>query len=402
MHFDVGNDLSIQGVRYLILGSILYEDRAQGDEWEEYRLLNHEKRTESWLSYDTGNEEYEMSFAVSTPTPPEGFTLVDSGTQVVRGCGGDVDVDQGETAQYETWEDAEGEHTYSVERWSDETEYSRGMYVQPTDIMDLGPSPDARRSKKGAGVFGVVCALCLGLFALIFAGIGSIDGKYTDVNKLLSADSLNYTLVEDSDAASSPTPESGSNDVTVYTTQMSVDDASKDIINKLEGNVTSAKEDDDKRTVAILTNNEYVLVYEDAGEDGMAIDDTEDPDASKDSDDAAASQASAPADDAAAETKPALGRTLVQVSSRQYAYSTDRRPYHSRYHSYLWYRLFYRARAFSEDNKKYMNSESSYSNYNGETSVDSSSSSYETYADSIRQQSAAAKSSSGGGTSHGK
>ncbi len=398
MHFDVGNDLSIQGVRYLILGSILYEDRAQGDEWEEYRLRNHENKTESWLSYDTGNEEYEMSFAVSTSTPPEGFTLVDSGTQVVRGCGGDVDVDPGETAQYETWEDAEGEHTYSVERWSDETEYSRGMYVQLTDIMDLGPSPDAKRPKTGIGGFVVACVLGL---VLLFSSLHG-NSNDTDVNKLLSGDSSNYTLVTDDGSASSSTAVSGLNDVTVYTTPKSVDAASKDIINKLEGNVTSAKEDDDKKTVAILTNNEYVLVYDDAGEDGSAVDEAEDPEANKDAGAGVESQASASADAAAADTKAALGRTLVQVSSRRYAYSNDRRPYHSRYHSYLWYRRFYRALAFDDDNKKYAGTESSYSSYNGETTVDSSSSSYETYANSIRQESAAAKKSSGGGTSHGK
>ena len=113
MKFDVGNDLRIQGVRDLVLGSILYEDRASNDRWEEYRLLNHDNRSESWLSYDEGNQEYEMSFMCNESTPPEGFRLVDSGTQVVRGRSGSVDVDRGETAQYETWEDAEELHTSS-------------------------------------------------------------------------------------------------------------------------------------------------------------------------------------------------------------------------------------------------------------------------------------------------
>ncbi len=413
MRYNVGNDLSIQGVRYLILGSILYRDNAQGDEWEEYRLRNHDDRSESWLSIDMGNQEFEMSFMVGTSKAPDGFKLVDSGTQVVRGRAGSVDVDMGETAQYETWEDASGEHTYSVERWSDEVEYSRGMYVALDDIKDLGPSPDAKKAKSSSSggfgfIIGVLVAAAIGLSALFVGG----GGNNTDVAKLLRG-SGEYTLVEEAS--------DGSEDVVVYATTKSVDAASKDIINKLEGEVQSVKEDEEGTTVALLTNNEYILVYEDAGKDDLDDGDdvqvtneeqaktpnTGEAEAQDENDEESAAKDTVTSNDASAQSSLAAssetGRTLVQVTSRRHAYTTDKRPYHSRYRSYRWYRTFYRAVAFAADTKSYSNDESSYSNYNGETSVDSTSTSaYETYARSIRQQSADAKKTSGGGTSSGK
>ena len=418
MRYNVGNDLSVQGVRYLILGSILYKDNAHGDEWEEYRLRNHDDRSESWLSIDMGNQEYEMSFMIGASKAPDGFKLVDSGTQVVRGRAGNVDVDMGETAQYETWEDASGEHTYSVERWSDEVEYSRGMYVALDDIKDLGPSPDAKKVKSSSsGVGGLIIAMlvavAIGMSALFFGG----EGNNTDVAKLLNV-SGEYVLVKEA---------STSNDVLVYATAKSVDDASKDIINKLEGEVQSVKEDEDGTTVALLTGNEYILVYEDVGKDDF--DDGDDTQASseeqtkapntgetkteaeaqdEDGEEASAAEDTATSNDVSAQSvseliSNAASRTLVQVTSRRHAYTTDKRPYHSRYLTYRWYRTFYRAVAYEADTKSYSKDESSYSNYNGETSVDSTSTSaYETYARSIRQQSADAKKTSGGGTSSGK
>ena len=437
MNFSVGHDLSVQGVKYLVLGSILYRDRQQGDEWEEYRLRNSNDGSESWLSFDTGNDEYEMSFMVGKSSPPEGFSRVDSGTQVVCGRAGNVDVDNGETAQYETWEDAAGVHTFSVERWSDGAEYSRGMYVERSDIQDLGPSADAKSvktssSSSGGGVGALVaCAIALAGFVLLM--MSSFKSDYeTNVCSLLDRDSA-YTLVKEAS-------DSSQSDVKTYATSYSVDIASNNIIKKLEGYVRNVRESDDKQTVALLTDNEYILVYKDAGEDGLGVDEernevegntktpatgSEDATSADDStnsvitwdmiegraDDGAESQDSTTSAESATEAATAEsadsenndGQTLVQVSSRKHAYTTDKRPYHARHSSYLWYRRFYRAIAYAGDKENFKDAESSYSHYTGETVIDSSTTSpYESYANSVRQQSAAAKRSSGGGTSHGK
>ncbi len=394
MNFSVGHDLSVQGVKYLILGSILYRDRGQGDEWEEYRLRNSNDGSISWLSYDTGNDEYEMSFMVSTSNPPQGYHRVDSGTQVVCGRAGDVDVDNGETAQYETWEDAEGEHTFSVERWSDGTEYSRGMYVERSDIKDLGPSPDAKKPRGNGcrNALLIYIALVM-LFPFLSLLMPTKSDYETDICAKLDND---YPYIEVTEAADSDQP-----DVKTYATEFSVYDASNDIIKKLEGYVRNVREDDTGQTVAILTDNEYILVYKDAGEDGLGQEEVQ-----ASAEDSTKEASEKTDEDSTAETSSLETnhpKTLVQVSSRKHAYSTDRRPYHARHSSYLWYRQFYRAVGYTSDSESYKDTESSYSHYTGETAIDSSTTSpYETYASSVRQESIAAKKTSGGGTSYGK
>ena len=452
MNFVVGHDISVKGVKYLVLGSILYKDRQQGDEWEEYRLRNSNDESEWWLSFDTGNDEYEMSFMVGRSRPPAGFSRVDSGTQVVRIRYGSVDVDNGETARYETWEDAAGVHTFSVERWSDGTEYSRGMYVERADIQDLGPSPDAKSVSKassgsGSGINGgcfsrfvtvlVGCWILWTLWMLVSMFLSGEHNYATNLCALLDGDST-YMVVEEAYDSSQP-------DVKTYATSRSVAAATNNIIKKLEGNVRHVRGNDNNQTVALLTDNEYILVYQDAGEDGLGVDEerndvegstktpatgSEDAASAGDStnsvttwdmiqsraDDGAqapedtSAQDSASAESAteaaAAETADSETngeRTLVQVSSREYAYTTDRRPYHARYSSYLWYRRFYRAIAYSGDKESFKGTESSYSHYTGETAIDSATtSSYEFYANSIRQESMGTKRSSDGGTSYGK
>lgn len=428
--YEVGHELEIQGVRYLILGSIAYTDSASGDYWEEYRLRNLMDGHEHWLSVDQGNGEYEMSQMVIPMVVPSGFRLVDSGTQRVSGRYGSVDVDPGETARYETYEDASEEHTFCIERWSDETEYSRGMYIGLSDIQDMGQSASAAKVAQGSTIMSAIATV--GVTALILSPLVMPSGSglpaTTDVaSYLASSESYSYeTALSDN----------GEN-AQVYSSTLTVDEAAKDIIANIEGNTEGVQEDDDARTVAILTPNEYVLVYEDAGEDGMGLGDAEtastiadelgssgdearDADETPDANEATETEtetdgeaSTTTAEDkwmtdaegtTAAEGDDAtLGRTLVQVSSRKYAYATDRRPYHARYRSYRWYRRYYRSKGYEADRGGNSDSPSSYGNYTGETAVDSSTTSaYESYADSIRQESIGSRSSSNGGTSYGK
>lgn len=474
MLYALGHELEIQGYRYSVIGSISYEDKGSGDKWDEYRLIGIERGEERWLSIDQGNDEYEMSLMVPRLDIPHGFRKVDSGVQLVVARHGEVDVDWHERARYEQYEDEAGIHTISIERWSDETEYSRGMYIQFSDIRDLGESEKSKSvmqmKRRSDNPFGIMFVGLVGGLLMLAMGKGQTgtETTTTNVSSYLSANPLEYVqeAKHDDDAG----------DVVVYRTQKDVAIAATDIITAIEGNVTSTQEDDDGRTVAILTPNEYVLVYEDAGEDGMGLGDDEtaesvkaqtgsdggagsveyelvsedestevddggeggdgqgteaspvtpDPSASVEpgteagdgetaatgeSDattvtDGTATEEAEPGETAEEESAsmPQDGKTLIQVSPRQYAYSTDRRPYHSRYRSYRWYRQFYRSKGYASDETKYGESTtSSYGSYTGPTSVDSpSSNSFEDYARSIRQDSLGSTSGTSGGTSYGK
>lgn len=417
MNFEVGHDLEVDGATYLILGSIAYKNR-EGEAWEEYRLRKADDRTEWWLSFDTGNNEYELSYMVGTSQPPQGYTRVDLGTQIVQGRHGNVDVDLRESAQYETWEDQSGRNTYSVEYWSDETEHSVGRYVRLETIRDLGMSPNAKEAKKGGSRGG--CLIPFFVLTGICVLISAIGGTSTSTTNISSsiASSINYTLVTD---APSDHSESDESELATYSTTLTVESAAKDIISMADGDVSSVRENDDGKTVAIMTPNEYVLVYEDAGEEGEAqteevAGDTQTPSTGTEEATTEASAQETSSESSAETTETTTteetteqtedddtGKTLVQVSNRYHAYTTDQRPYHSSYRSYHWYRRYYRAVGYSQDTSSYGSAESSYSSYNGETTIDSSTvSQYETYANSIRSTSTSSKTTSGGGTSHGK
>ena len=401
MIFQDRHELEIQGTSYVILGSIAYEDKTQNDHWEEYRLLRLKDHSEHWLSVDHGNAEYEMSFIAGKMLVPDGFKLVDKGTETVKACSGNVDVEVGEFAHYETYEDESGDHTFSIEEWGDETEYSRGMYIEFGDIRDLGATDAAKKelaARQNSKVLrGAACiVLCIVLAVL------TMPRRSNRTTSIIVDDQLavmsQYTheaRVEDDGCTAN-----------VYSTSMSVSDTAREIISLLEGNVENVQEDADGRTVAILTPYEYILVYEDAGEDGMGLGDTDDAKSTSQElgtsgEDAGWEDLQSDEDDDSAQSDSA--RTLVQVSNRKYAFSTDRRPYHARYRSYHWYRRFYRAEGYASDLASNSDTTSSYGRYTGETTVDSpSGNTYESYAESIRQQSVGSSSSTGGGTSFGK
>ena len=143
---------------------------------------------------------------------------------------------------------------------------------------------------------------------------------------------------------------------------MDISETVTDIITGIDGKTNSIMQnsEDDDNSIAILTNNEYCLVYTSTD-----------------------------------------GDTLVQVSSRKYAYYTDSDPYHSSTGTSRYYRRYYYTKGYYSDRSSY-SGYSPYSSYNDtEVSYDSDSY-YNTYSKSIRQSSSSHRTSSGGGLSSGK
>lgn len=270
----------------------------------------------------------------------------------------------------------------------------------------------------------------------------------TDAVSYMKADPSSYAMEAECD------DEMG--EATACRTAGDVPVVAESVIDGIDGNVIRAQEDDDGMTVAILTPNEYILVYEDAGEDGMGLedgetaesvkaeigsdgdapqvgykavpgkedqsaDDEEGDESSQGSDADGDAGSSVAADEAVDQLLPSEsspldaihamyedpqrndrilqspegGNVLVHVSSRKYAYATDRRPYHASYRSYRWYRRFYRTTGYEQDENAYADSDtipSSYGTYVGETSVElpdggsrSSRTDYEEHASDVRQ-----------------
>ena len=146
-------------------------------------------------------------------------------------------------------------------------------------------------------------------------------------------------------------------------THYDVDSAAKDIIDAINGKTEDVQQntEDGDNSVAILTKKEYCLIY--TSEDG---------------------------------------ETLVQISTRKYAYYNDDDPYRSRTGTRRYYRRYYYSRGYSSDYGSWGSTNSPYDSYSGGTINSNPNDTYNSYAGSVRQSSTTSRSSSGGGTSYGK
>ena len=149
----------------------------------------------------------------------------------------------------------------------------------------------------------------------------------------------------------------------VYKSNSDLDSTAKDIINSINGEVESVQQntEDGGNSIAILTNDEYCLIY-------------------------------------ISEDK----EVLIQVSSRKYAYTTDKSPYNASSGTYGYYRSYYYSRGYKNDIDDFSSSNSAYKNFDGKKVDFNSLDSYNNYSSSIRQSSIKSRSSSGGGISSGK
>ena len=262
---------------------------------------------------------------------------------------GDVDAEPGDRVDYKEYEDPTEELIISVEHWEDETEYSRGYYLDVQDICaegegsgqsglnqsglnrpgsdplepgQLGPDDPAYRRNEGgmAGQGGWKPVLSVFLFLLIPVIIIGIvrmgSGKMVIAKYLKENTQFSYETSITSDLNQKEKAD-------VYTT-LSVDEAAKAVIEAVEGNTESVQADDEEKSVAILTKTEYCLVYQ--GTDS---------------------------------------KTRVQISSRAYVYQSTNTPYQSSPHTHAYYRGFYFSRGWSSDRNRYKKAASGYDGYTG-------------------------------------
>ncbi len=364
MFYRVGTLLSINGMDGKVIGYITYENPDDGYKaWTEYRLKT--DSGECWLSCDDVYNEYSISRPandVRGRIGPE-WHKVDEGNQVVRAAGGDVDVDPGERASFVEYEDADEEHTLSVEIWSDGTEYSRGEYIEESSIIEKGyeaPTSPARSSNTAAkAVFLFIMftmILCMGSsISSVFSALGggSRISKYLEESTL-----YNYETTITGNEKQKAT-------VYKYYTASSTDNVAMDIIQGIEGNTESVTQRDDlsDEEIGILTKKEYCLVYH--------------PESEKDV-------------------------VYVQISDRKYNYTSNNSPYRSSGATTSWYRSHYYSSGYFADASSYKNTPSAYSMYNGSTIHNIGNGYFDSYSNSIKQSSINSRNASDGGLSSGK
>ena len=362
MFYRVGTLLNIKGRPGKVIGYIQYENPQDSNKaWTEYRIKTSDG--EAWLSCDEIYDEYSISWPannVSGRIGPE-WHKVDEGKQVVRRAEGDVDVDPGESAHFMEYEDVSEEHTLSVEVWEDGSEFSRGEYIEKSDIVETGYEKPSTEDGNSSIWSGLVMA---GIFCIaFFVALTGNGGLSLGINKNISK------YLEGSEKYVFETSLSGNENqkatVYAYHTLATTDDVAKDIIQGIAGYTESVTQKDDKNNqeIAILTKKEYCLVYHPENEEQ---------------------------------------KVYVQVSGRKYNYTSDNAPYRISDAGTLWYRNHYYSSGYPSDSSSYKGTPSAYSMYNGATIHNIGNGYFDSYSSSIRQSSVNSRQSSNGGLSSGK
>lgn len=388
MMFSRGCQLQVKGLTYTVTGSVSYRDSSDNSIWEEYTLEG--PAGTLWLVYDPTIQGFELSRSTDISEVPAGYALKDRGIQVCVSSDGPVDTDPGEQARYEDYADSYG-RTYSIERWDGETEYSVGEILSARDVVKAGGTgfgfdssgssgagnnnsyrgtgPEISKNRSGKKIpVGVIAAIVIAILAVVVMCVGAPksfgqnDGGNTDMAGYISQ---NYEYV---------TSVTGNNDLKadVYSSETSVDATAKDIIGSQGSDLVDAQTSDDGTSVAMISENECCLVYL--------------------SDSTSTEENAVPVDQDAVSIED--GKTLIQISSRKYAYENDSRPYRSSHSHYLFWRRFYKNRGYDGDRNRYHDSPSPYSDPSSSGNGDDS--------NSIRDQSVGGRSSSDGGPSSGK
>lgn len=361
MNFSVGDIISADNEGYRVVGIITYRNTADNNCWDEYRLIKLDNNTEAWLSIDEVFREYSISREVRR-TSIDAYHKVDSGTQRVTACEGDVDVEIGDTAFFTEYEDDTEEKIISEERWEDGTEYSEGYYLDADEISfvrhDDSYVPQKSLSPKDTKVILITMMICIaGVFIPILGSVlNSIHFTSTIGKYLKNSSSYSYVTSITGNGGAKADVYKASSGSTIETT-------TKDIINAIEGETEYVQQDTEEEdgAVGILTKKEYCLIYTSSD-----------------------------------------GDILVQVSGRKYAYTSDNDLYHGTNHSRRYYRRFYYSTGYNHDSSSYSSSSSPYSSYDDSRISYSDSDSYNSYSGSVRQQSISSRQSSGGGLSSGK
>lgn len=363
MFYRVGTLLNIKGRPGKVIGYIQYENPQDSNKaWTEYRIKTSDG--EVWLSCDEIYDEYSVSWPANNVRGRIGpeWHKVDEGKQVVRCAEGDVDVDPGESADFVEYEDVSEEHTLSVEVWEDGSEFSRGEYIEKSDIVETGYEEHSAGNGISAnqGVLVMAGILCICCFLTL---IGNHVFSYLGVNKNISR------YLEGSEKYVYETSLSGNEKqkaaVYAYHTPATTDDVARDIIQGISGYTESVTQKDDKnnREIAILTDKEYCLVYHPENEEQ---------------------------------------KVYVQVSGRKYNYTSDNAPYRISRAGASWYRSHYYSSGYPSDSSAYKGTPSAYSMYNGTTIHNIGNGYFDSYSSSIRQSSINSRQSSNGGLSSGK
>lgn len=361
LNFSENQKLLVDKVEYQIIGSIEFSNSSDGSTWMEYCIRELDTGKIQWLSIDNLYEEYAIYSPCSygkefsqTEIERAGFHESDSGIANVIRCSGKVDVSLGDQVKYVEYEDGTEEKLISIEIWEDETEYSKGWYLDWDEIIPINQEDEEKPVKcRRIPVKGIWI-----LIAFLILGGGGSAFHY-----LTQKDPIKKYLSTSSDFTYKTSITSDLNDrkkADIYETYLTIDTAAKKLIAVVDGKTEDVQAGEDG-SVAILTKQEYCFLY--IGTDG---------------------------------------EILVQISSREYVRQSTNSLYRGSVYSRSYYRNFYYSRGYYKDKNRHKSSIDGFENYKGDMVDSNPNDPYRSYSNSIRQSSVRSRTSAGGGISSGK
>lgn len=377
LNLKLNYKIKIAEEEFLVIGGITFYNVADCYKWEEYKIKNLKNRSIKWLSIDVTYDEYAIYTEVHRKLNTSKYKKADYGKAKVVSYFGDVDVDKNETVDFEEYEDSTEEKIIGIERWEDETEYSQGYYIDKEEITILSKEETSLSKKENTlsqrknssyrngpnkkdtsvGILKKYILIFAALMLVGTIGFGILDNQGNNKirNFLKNDQNFVYETSITSDLNSKEKAD-------VYSTSLTIEEASKKIIDSVNGKVEDVQENIEDNTVAILTKKEYCLVYSDETNNG----------------------------------------TLIQISSRRYTYSSTNRPYRSSSTCSTYYRSYYYSRGYFDDESKYKRYNNGFENETYDYVDSNLDDKYKDYSYSVRQSSASTRTSSGGGISSGK
>lgn len=367
IQLDVGQRLKIDSNIYKIDSYIVYEDE-ESSKFIEYELIKERSREKLWLSVGINYEEA-LFFKQAKYADGE-KSLINKGYEVIEdlearainSC--NADNDPYERVHFKEFKHKESKQIFSIETWEDETCYSESIDIKIDDIEILIDSPDENlyskddtKSEKGKLPWLKYLLLLMIPVGLVFF-TSQLNNKKFIATYLKEDSSYEYFTSLTSDVDSKLKAD-------VYKTALSMETATEFIVGAAYKLIEDVQSSDDEYSVGILTKHEYAIVY-------IGMDD----------------------------------QTYVQISPREYAYTSSNDLYHSYYpSSNIYYRDFYYSFGYDDDKKSHKKRTSPYVAYAGGTVIENTSDKYrvlKSSGPSIKQSSVYSRPSSGGGLSSGK
>lgn len=268
-----GQIIKIRDKEYVVDAMIEFSEDTW--KWKEYKLTTSTGKT-TWLSiekddngkdtYSIYNENYSINNykGITITYNNEEYELYEQGTARVNNYFGRVDVDKYETCSYREYISKDKKKMISIEDWDGEIEKSSGEVLQDYEIeitknisvnknASYYNSNNAASKNKGKKIGWIYALISLSIIIPIFIGINNSNNT---IRKFLD-DSTKFTY------ETSVTNNQNNKKARVYKTDLTVDEAVKEIIDGAPTKINKVTEENEENEdgIGLFTNSEYVYVY---------------------------------------------------------------------------------------------------------------------------------------------